>query len=454
MPIFKTSVPEIVWPSVPSKTAAALLAQLFQLEQSQWLSGPALLDRQLLQLGQLTAHAHRHSPFYRQVFDQHAIGANELWSEEKLRTVPPLTRQALVEQAAIIHCSVVPQAHEPSHNVQTSGSTGQIVEVKRTALNNLMWMALTLRDHFWHQRDFAQSAAFVRANAKSQDDDAIAKKDGWGIPVSLLFETGPAYRQPLSLSVSEQAAWLLRRDPRYLLTYPTNLSALLDEFERMGRFPPQLKEVRTIGETFSASLKARCENDFALKTVDVYSAQEVGAIALQCPVSGLYHVQAESLIVEVLNDEGTPCKEGEVGRVVVTDLHNFATPIIRYEIRDYAEAGGACPCGRGLPTLKRILGRRRNMVTLPDGSRHWPSVGFHAFRGIAPIRQYQAVQHSLDTVEMNLVVDAPLTGEQEKLLRRVIQDALGYPFNVRFSFSDAELPKTLGGKFEEFISMI
>jgi len=212
--------------------------------------------------------------------------------------------------------------------------------------------------------------------------------------------------------------------------------------------------VRTIGETFSASLKARCENDFALKTVDVYSAQEVGAIALQCPVSGLYHVQAESLIVEVLNDEGTPCKEGEVGRVVVTDLHNFATPIIRYEIRDYAEAGGACPCGRGLPTLKRILGRRRNMVTLPDGSRHWPSVGFHAFRGIAPIRQYQAVQHSLDTVEMNLVVDAPLTGEQEKLLRRVIQDALGYPFNVRFSYSDAELPKTLGGKFEEFISMI
>ena len=365
-----------------------------------------------------------------------------------------MTRQTLVEQAATIHSSVVPKTHEPWQSIQTSGSTGQIVEVKRTAISSLMWMALTLRDHLWHQRDFSQSAAFVRAFTKAQDDDAIAKKEGWGIPVSLLFETGPAYRQPLSLSVGEQAAWLLRRNPYYLLTYPTNLSALLDEFERMGRFPPQLKEVRTIGETFSASLKARCENDFALKTVDVYSAQEVGAIALQCPVSGLYHVQAESLIVEVLNDEGTPCKEGEVGRVVVTDLHNFATPIIRYEIRDYAEAGGACPCGRGLPTLKRILGRQRNMVTLPDGSRHWPLVGFHAFRGIAPIRQYQAVQHSLDTVEMNLVVDAPLTGEQETLLRRVIQDALGYPFNVRFSYSDAELPKTLGGKFEEFISMI
>jgi phenylacetate-CoA ligase len=450
----KTSVPDLVWPAVPSPTAAALIAQLFQLEQTQWLSAHALLERQLAQLGQVTAHAYRHSPYYRQLFDQCGIGANEVWSEEKLGSVPLLTRQALLERGASINCSVIPQAHEPSQSVQTSGATGQIVEVRRTAINDLMWMALTLRDHFWHQRDFMQTAAFVRANAKVQDDDAMAKKEGWGAPVSLLFESGPGYRQPLSLSVSEQATWLLRRNAFYLLTYPTNLSALLDEFGKMGRFPSQLKEVRTVGETFSASLKARCEDDFRLRTVDVYSAQEVGAIALQCPVSGLYHVQAESLLVEVLTDGGGPCREGEVGRVVVTDLHNFATPIIRYEIRDYAEVGGVCSCGRGLPTLKRILGRRRNMVTLPDGSRHWPTVGRHAFREIARIRQYQAIQHSVDMVEIKLVVDAPLTGEQETLLRTTIQNALGYPFALRFSYHDAELPKTRGGKFEEFISMV
>lgn len=454
MPLLRSGIPEMVWPSVPASNAAALLAQLFQLEQTQWLTGEAILERQLLQLGRLTAHAYRHSPFYRQLFDHHAVRADERWSEEKLRSIPLLTRQMLVEEGASIHCDVVPQTHGTSASVQTSGSTGQIVEVKRTALNNLMWMALTMRDHFWHQRDFSQSAAFVRTTTKAQDDDAIAKKEGWGIPVSLLFESGPGYRQPLSLSVGKQAEWLLRRNPYYLLTYPTNLNALLDEFERMGRAPSQLREVRTIGETFSATLKARCENDFALNTADMYSAQEVGAIALQCPVSGLYHVQAESLIVEVLNDDGTPSGEGEVGRIVITDLHSFATPIIRYEIRDYAEAGPACPCGRGLPTLKRILGRRRNMVTLPDGSRHWPTVGFHAFRDIAPIRQYQAVQHSVDTVEMKLVVDAQLTDEQEALLRTVIQNALGYPFTLRFSYCAEELPKTRGGKFEEFISMI
>ena len=454
MPLLKTGIPEMVWPAVPSQTAAALLAQLFQLEHTQWLSADQLAQRQLLQLGQLAAHAHRHSPFYHQLFDRCGIGAKELRSREELGSVPLLTRQALVEQAESIHCTEVPQAHGPAQSVQTSGSTGEIVEVRRTALNQLMWRALTMRDHLWHQRDFSQSAAFVRANTRPQDDDAIARKEGWGVPVTLLFETGPAYRQPLSLSVSEQAAWLLRRNPRYLLTYPTNLSALLDEFDRLGEFPSALKEVRTIGETFSPALEARCREVFALDAVDVYSAQEVGAIALQCPVSGLYHVQSESLIVEVLSEDGSACNEGQIGRVVITDLHSFATPIIRYEIRDYAEVGGACPCGRGLPTLKRVLGRRRNMVTLPDGSRHWPTVGFHAFRDIAPIRQYQAIQHSLQSVEMKLVVGAPLTRKQEELLRTVIQEALGYSFDLTFSYHDVELPKTRGGKFEEFISMI
>ncbi len=440
-PRLKTADPEILWPAVPSPATASLLAQLFQLEYTQWLDGRTLLERQLVQLGRLAAYAHRHSLFWKRTLDPIGVDAGGSWSEEKLSKVPLLTREALVEMGTSVNCHIVPQAHQPSQNVQTSGSTGQIVKVKRTAMNHLTWMALTMRDHFWHRRDFGQILSVIRANVQARDDDAVARREGWGIPVSLLFETGPAYCQPLSLSVGEQAKWLLRRNPRYLLTYPTNLDALLDEFTRMGQFPTGLTEVRSIGETLSGELKARCENEFGVRAVDMYSAQEVGVIALQCPVSGLYHVQAESLIVEVLNEDGAPCREGEIGRVVVTDLHNFAAPIIRYEIRDYAEVGGPCPCGRGLPTLKRILGRRRNMVTLPDGSRHWPTVGFHAFRDIAPIRQYQAIQRSSDSIEIKLVVDRPLTRESEARLSSVIQEAMGYPFRLRFSYHDRELPK-------------
>ena len=100
----------------------------------------------------------------------------------------------------------------------------------------------------------------------------------------------------------------------------------------------------------------------------MYSSQEVGYIALECPTGESYHVQAENVLVEVLDDQDRPCSPGDVGRVVVTALHNFATPLLRYDIGDYAEVGAPCPCGRGLPALRRIMGRQRNMALLPTAA--------------------------------------------------------------------------------------
>ena len=160
-------------------------------------------------------------------------------------------------------------------------------------------------------------------------------------------------------------------------------------------------------------------------------------------------------MVEVLDDAGEPCAPGEVGRVVVTDLHNFATPLIRYELRDHAEVGEACACGRGLPTLRRFLGRRRNMVVLPDGRRQWPEVGFAQYRGIAPIRQYQLVQIAPEEVEVRLVVEGgTLSEDQETRLSALIQTALRHPFGLRFKYSETELPHTRSGKFEEFVCLV
>jgi phenylacetate-CoA ligase len=161
---------------------------------------------------------------------------------------------------------------------------------------------------------------------------------------------------------------------------------------------------------------------------------------------------AESVLVEILGADGRPCAPGAVGRLVVTKLHNFATPLIRYELRDYAEAGMPCPCGRGLPTIARIVGRSRKMLTLPNGEQRWPLVGFDRYREIAPIRQYQLVQRSLHDVEVRLVVDRALSGDEETRLAAVITAALGHPFRLDFIYLRDEIPRGPGGKFEEFIS--
>lgn len=450
----RSSIDGVAWPAIPDPVAANLVALLTQFDDIQWLSADELTRLQLQQFSRLTAHAHRHSTFYQTRFSQAGLNTEIPWTAESFSAIPLLTRAELMQEAEHIHCRAIPQRHGAVNKVQTSGSTGQTVTVLKTEVTQLFWLALAMREHLWHERDFSATLAIIKAMTPTQDDALVAAKMGWGHPTTLLFETGPSYSQPLAMDVAQQIAWLVRIDPKYLLTYPSNLWALLDRYESGEPIPSALKHIRTVGETLHPGLRERCKKLGDIDIVDMYSSQEVGLIALQCPVSGLYHVQSESLIVEVLDDEGRQCQPGQIGRVVITDLHNFATPLIRYEIRDYAEVGPICPCGRGLPTLSRIMGRRRNMVSFPNGSKHWPLIGAYRFREVADIKQYQAIQHSLNEVEIRLVVDAPLTTVHEAKLTTLIHNALGHTFPLRFSYFKEELPKTKGGKFEEFISLV
>ena len=170
------------------------------------------------------------------------------------------------------------------------------------------------------------------------------------------------------------------------------------------------------------------EKSLEIPVVDLYSAREVNVVALQCPDNPHYHVQSEAIFVEVLDDNRQPCAPGQIGRVVVTPLHNFATPLIRYEIGDFAEFGELCSCGRGLPVLKRIMGRARNMVTLPSGEKIWASISGGKLVEVAPIQQIQLVQRKLDEIDVNLVVPNTLNAGKECQLRAALIDMLGYPF--------------------------
>jgi phenylacetate-CoA ligase len=238
------------------------------------------------------------------------------------------------------------------------------------------------------------------------------------------------------------------------MIYPSNLAAMLDLLERDGRHLPSVQRVRTIGETLSPAIRERAEHDLGATVRDCYSSEEVGYIAIECPTGGLYHVMAETLIVEVVDADGRACREGEVGRVLVTDLHNRATPLIRYAIGDMAEVGPACPCGRGLPTLRRIVGRERNMLLTPDGRRAWPLTGFRDFATIAPVIQYQLIQHRIDAVEVRLVVGAPIDAGQERALAALITRSLGYPFTLTFKYFPDRIPRQPNGKFEEFVNLV
>ena len=223
--------------------------------------------------------------------------------------------------------------------------------------------------------------------------------------------------------------------------------------EEKGFKPPGLEQVSTMGEVLDDDIRQTCERAWGVPVTDVYSSQEVGVIAIQCPDHPHYHVQSESVLVEVLDEDGAPCQPGRVGRIVVTDLHNFASPIIHYAIGDYAEVGEPCPCGRGLPVLKRIMGRTRNMLTLPGGDKFWPVIGQSKLRDIAPVRQFQLVQKTLEDIELRLVVARELTADEEAAVKASVLEKLGHEFAISLIYFD-EIPRTPGGKYEDIISEV
>lgn len=422
-----------------------MLAMQFQLEQTQWWSGEELRAQQFRQLSLLLRHAAGTVPFYR----DRLAGLDRAGgvSPQAFAAIPVLQRQDIQLDFEALLSIRMPRDHGRCADGQTTGSTGRPIRFRGTDVTHLFWCALSLRDHFWHRRNFSGKLAVIR----SKVDNVV--QQGWGPVTDSIFTTGPCAVLNIGTDVEVQLDWLREQDPDYVLTHPSNLQALARRALELGVKLTRLRDARTFGETLPADLRLLCRNAWAVPVTDMYSAEETGYIALQCPEHEHYHVQAENLIVEILDDAGQPCAPGQIGRVVITTLHNFAMPLIRYDIGDYAEAGAPCACGRGLPVIRRIMGRVRNMLTFPNGRRLWPSLPSSRWASVAPVRQYQMVQHTVSDIEARLVVERPLTAVEQERLIAVFQELLGYPFRFRISRVDA-IERGPGLKFEDFVSRV
>lgn len=435
----------VVWPALSIGGHAWFFAVMRQLAQSEWWSGEELERRQMSQLGSLCEHAARTVPFYGERLAGIAVNGAGGLTLDKFREIPILTRAELQAREKDLFSRALPKDHLPLLDVMSSGSTGRPVKVKLTAVTRLFSDAVTLRYHQWFERDFSAKTCAVRIISSERSGTPT----GW-VPG---YRSGPMLEFDVGRTIPEQLDWLIAEAPAYLLTYPTNLAALLRHSESSGKRIPGLRQVTTMSEILDDDTRAECERIWRLTVVDAYSAREVGTIAVQCPELSGYHVMSECLLVEIIDENGAPCGPGEIGRVVVTDLHNFALPLIRYEIGDYAEVGEPCGCGRGLPVLNRILGRTRNMLVQPDGRRIWPQFGANRVARIAPVIQSQLVQISRDEIQANLVVSRPLTKDEENAVRDLFASSLGASFTIGLNYVD-EIPRSAGGKFEDFRSEI
>lgn len=457
MKLPRSAVHGISFPALVDPNAGQQLALQFQLQQSQWWTPEQIWEMQSQQLQTLLTHASNHVPFYKALFKEKSCSVSNKLDKDELANIPISTRVSIQQAGDSLVSKEIPRAHGQEKFSTTSGSTGKPVRFARSPLTQVFWLAFALREHLWHKRDFSLKLGAIRWFPRgTAEAPAGGSSPDWGQIVSQVYPSGPSAVLNVIASVQEQYDWLIRECPDYLVSFPSNLESLARFISEKDLPLPPVKQLRTIGETLKVESRTFIEQIWQTKIVDIYTCEEAGYLAIQCPDSGDYHVQSENVFLEIVDDEGNPCPSGVSGQVLITTLHNFVTPLIRYELGDIAEFGEPCCCGRGLPVIRKILGRKRNRLLLPSGESRFPYLGEHG--GIArltgsKVHQIQVVQHSLDEIEIKLVLSQSLDSDAQDKVIELMQTNLGYPFKIKLSFHE-DIPCGPTGKFEEFISLI
>lgn len=423
------------------------------LNKSQWLPEAEIKSKRNQRLIQILHHAKNTVPHYREIFADVEIPSEitpEFW-----QSLPVTTRHQIKHsQQEIISDTVTDDIY--TYPAVTSGTTGISVRILGTFETMVYWNAMHLREHFWHDRNFNHSYASIRRSEPGYglvEDDVTA--NNWGSATEN-FSTGPCHYLNVMIPTAQQAIWLANKNPQYLTTYPSQAKVLARHCIENHIKVPNLLQMIAHGETVDDELRELCYEAWDAKVINVYSSVEFGAIAIQCPTHNHLHAMSENVYIEILDNDNKPCPIGVPGRVVITTLHNLATPLIRYEIGDIAQFGAPCECGRnGLQVIDKVLGRYRHRLIYPDGSSHFPYLGNREDRAHIDVKanRFQVVQHDVHNIEFKLALAEPMTPENERLYLEWVKSNLGEQFNIRLTFHDELLPDK-SGKFEEFISLV
>ena len=448
----------MTWPALNVGLGAELMAVQRQYDASQWWPLETLLAEQFRQLRHLVAHAAAHIPFHRERLHAAGIDPAQPITPESWARLPVLTRRDLQDAGAALFAASIPASHGPIAESASGGSTGIPVRVRKSGLDAFLWNASQVREEIWHRKDVTGLYARIRRAPDTLPAEHLARTrtphglrlQDWGAPLSLIWNTGPLVMFDIDQPIAAQAEFLRTTRPQYLSTPPSNLRLLAAHCRDHG-LDIHLDSVWTRSEIVDPSLRDLCQAAFGAQIIDNYSAAETGYIALQCPEYPHFHVQAETMLVEVLDAAGRACAAGETGRVVVTPLHNFATPLLRYEIGDEAVAGAPCPCGRGLPVLEAIIGRTLDHLTLPDGRKRRVDFRHYRLSRIHAVREFQIVQRSLSEIEIRLVVSRTLTDAEVATVHQIARAEFGADFSLTLTYHPS-LPRTAADKLRPFVS--
>jgi phenylacetate-CoA ligase len=256
--------------------------------------------------------------------------------------------------------------------------------------------------------------------------------------------------------MSDFAEQVRRNKIRILFGYASSLYRFAQFVQNSPYHGLTFDGVFTGAELLVPTVRKYLEATFGCNVFNHYGTNELGGMACECEAHTGLHVSVENAYVEILCD-GRPAEPGEVGELIITNLNNRGMPFIRYRIGDGAawQAGEACPCGRALPRLSSIDGRRADAFKTRDGRLIWTGFTGAAFRCLVhpTIRQFQVVQKSLDQVIVRLVRSGDVPPSTLQEITQTMEATFGAGIAVTFEYPN-EIPPLPSGKHQYAVSEV
>jgi phenylacetate-coenzyme A ligase PaaK-like adenylate-forming protein len=433
---------DVLWPAWERfARRRATVEYLELLERSQWAAPEDIERQQLASLRALLAHAGANVPYWRETFRRLGFDPRDVRRREDIAALPVLTRDMVRER----YTELVDPALAPTNLKKgTSGSTGAPLRFEYSRESECWRQAAKLRGwgwggyrpglptlHYWARlHDLPPGARGLKMRV-----DRVFKRE---VYVDSMRQDEEGRRHALTV--------LRRQRPSVIICFTQSLAQFARWVNDRGLRDWDDIAVLCGAEALLASDRDVLTRAFGPHVFETYGARETMLIATECEAHDGMHLTEENLLVEIGRD-GTLVPVGETGDVLVTDLHNYGMPLIRYANGDMGRMAPErrCACGRGLRKLESVDGRRADILTDGEGN---PLPGmfippFFVDPDAEVARQFQCIQKPGGELVMRIVKGRDWSAERMELKLRQLRPYLR-GLTMKLEYVDAILPGPSG----------
>ncbi len=412
------------------------------------LNPDQVVEAQEAAMRDLISHAYDSVPFYHRRLDELGLKPKDFQRLNDLFRLPVLTKNDVRD-----HFPELTATNTDPRSVtigRTGGTTGVPLKFYLDHTQVAMDHAITMRQWEWAGYRPGDRVVFLRGFtlvAPGHESRVFWRRDWFNNWFYLSgFHLSPA-TQPLY--VRKLHEW----QPKYIAAYPSLLFEVARRLAQTEDYIP-LRGVFTSSELLTPAERALIEERFKCRVFDRYGTGERLVVAHQCE-HGTYHLNPGFGILQVQRSDGQPAAPGEVGDFILSGLSNRSMPLIRYAIGDRGalRSESGCPCGRNLPALEVVEGRKDDSLITAEG-RVMPRAGLDQVYEFSPnIEQCQLYQRVPGQVVVRVVRRPGYTDEDSHRLLSELRKRVGEGTEITIEFRDS-IPLAASGKYRFIVSEV